>query len=197
MTELYSRNTTTKQVNKKESKQPFLANGNKQNEIVLKENILHGEYKQYDESESLQSIAVFEKGNQMALTSYFSDGSENIVVLFGDNGVKKEEKIFNENGKIICLKVYGSEIDATYYHENVESQGKETKTGFGTSLFNKTGIWTYYHENGSKKKEGEWAKGGRHGKDNIQIGLWKFYDEAGELVETLEYNSMGMEIKKN
>jgi len=60
----------------------------------------------------------------------------------------------------------------------------------------KQGFWKYYYENGVIKEEGNWGRGGRHGNDNIKKGIWKFYNEEGTLMNTKEYNDLGMIIKQ-
>lgn len=46
--------------------------------------------------------------------------------------------------------------------------------------YKKTGIWSYFHENGNLYSRGQYRNGEK-------TGEWKFYSLAGELIETKKY----------
>lgn len=152
-------------------------------------------------------------GNQ---TGFYESGKKMFETPYEKGKINGIQKSFYENGILASHSVHVEGMLQDNYFNNYENGNIERKVGennyvtryfkngeimedgrYDEKFSNRNGQWIYYYENGNKKEEGKWDMGGRHGNDNIKLGIWKYYNEEGELINTQEYNNMGMEIKKN
>jgi antitoxin component YwqK of YwqJK toxin-antitoxin module len=156
----------------------FYENGAKKEETEHKNGMKNGKMVQY-----------FQNG-ETSLTAFFQDDIPNGAYTdFYENGNKKKE------GKLIKGTMVGT---WKYYYESGQISLEETRSSVEGKL---DGVYKGYYENGKQKYIStyvngvencidykEWYENGEikmEGtiKDGKEIGLWKFYNENGQLNE--------------
>lgn len=132
------------------------------------------------------------------LTVQCSNENKDEVVL--------ETSISDESAKVESPQnttPINSEIKPGEYFEYHESGGIKIKGFYNNNLL-REGLWISYYENGTKWSEAYYVDGKRDGhnltfypngkvryigeyKNDLKVGEWSFYDEAGILTKTENY----------
>ncbi|MDR3340072.1 MAG: hypothetical protein LBT25_08310 [Candidatus Symbiothrix sp.] len=149
---------------------------------------------------------IYSNGKTCSIWNYEYGMQNGEQILFYENGEKLslfnvvnnlgEGKQYNfyENGKLkrmYTMKKGKKAGNCINYYRNGEKESEGYMFADEPSNEIKKSHWIYYYENGKKKEEGEWGPGGRHGDGNVPIGIWKYYDERGKLIKSIEYDSLG------
>jgi antitoxin component YwqK of YwqJK toxin-antitoxin module len=165
-------------------------------------------YSNKDKKPFSGKIKIIYSSGQTFAELYYNTGVENgTQYYYYETG--KKQSVFNksngiaqgiqyyyyENGKKMMEQTYKNNIidGITIYYYEDETKESEGYLKGEPRKERKLGHWIYYYRNGKKKEEGEWKIGGRHGDGNIQTGIWKYYDEKGNLIKTEEYNKISNE----
>ncbi len=100
------------------------------------------------------------------------------LFCFSNSVFPQKYRYYHPDGSILCKGQY------VKYKYNGE------KTGRFLIVKKKFGIWTYYYKNGKTEKIESWStekKGAEAGQ--IKNGIWKNWDENGNLVKESEYDN--------
>ena len=97
---------------------------------------------------------------------------------------------YNNDGVLTYELIFDLEQDEKFrisYYDNgrLKYKGKRKKIDIGNK---KVGIWSWWYENGNKKKEGEWYI--------TKIGLWKHWYENGQLAAVINWGDDGYNRSK-
>jgi antitoxin component YwqK of YwqJK toxin-antitoxin module len=180
-------------------------NGNIQYEGVFRDNHPVGEFKRYNEDNTLKSVLL-----------YSPDGNEADATLYHPNGfVASNGKYINQmkegNWKfyssylkdwLICEEVYSKNLrngpSVKYYHDNKIAE----KINYVNDR--KDGEWLQYHENGKPLLKANFVHGLLNGKyevwsddgkprvtgtykNNIRDGSWRMYKKDGTIRYEMNY----------
>jgi uncharacterized protein len=152
----------------------FFANTKLHIEENYSNGLLHGLYKEYNESGILIASLRYDKGNladnpetepQIEIKNeYFSSGSIKSSGTFKNAhpiGVQRE---YNLNGDVIASKLYND-------------SGILIGQGIISDAGEKSGKWEDYYENGKIKAVGNFSK-------NKKSGIWYYYNQKGTLIQS-------------
>ena len=158
----------------------FYRNGKKEQEGVIKENVLNGQWTWYYQNGQIKKVEFFNRQGKLEgeQIEYDSLGNELAKGEFY-NGVKEGPWFyhvgdFKETGNFV-----GGDPDGmwTHYYMN----GKVAFKGL-FAYGEPKGKHIYYHKNGIKKLVGKYSGG-------LKVGVWKEYSEKNELIETIHYKN--------
>ncbi len=151
-------------------------------------------------NEEISSIVYFENGN----INFISDEKyKSISIGFYENGkieryikyillpkvcpdsMAYENIEWYENGQLKSKRIFncGKQPFKDYYNDTI--LGREG-TLIGMLLF-KVGKYSEWHPNGKIKLEAYYEDGNTQSEANIKTGIWKYYDENGNLLKEEEY----------
>lgn len=135
-----------------------------------------------------------------------------LVALFLVSCAEKLEEQVAEthnNGKVKRIKYFKAEGEdkflrkEAFFYEN----GQKRMEGEYNREGKKDGKWTYWYENGNKWSEGYFSEGLNHKERTTwhengnlhytgvydkgkRVGVWKFYNEEGEMVKEIDYDAL-------
>lgn len=147
--------------------------------------LLHGEYQQYDESDSLFSSTFYSKGEMHGPSLFFTKDGECLAKSWFYHGVLQGKAYkYYLNGKIYSIQRY----------RNGLMDGKQEffyEDGSIKTLLNYThgyldGLAVLFWKNGMKKREATFIQGNKQGNEQI-------WDESGKLIDSGEYE-MGKKV---
>lgn len=112
---------------------------------------------------------------------------------------RKNRIIENENRPLIQEGENGEYIEWYPGHKQMKIKGRKNEDG------ERNGVWRYYYENGVEQSVGVYTNGKKEGiyivrypnnllryrgeyEEDEQVGIWQFYDEEGNLIETKNYS---------
>lgn len=189
----------------------YFPDGGIQAKGSYKNDIKVGKWIYYYENKNIQQIAYYDNFGKATDTWYwFFDDGDSLAIqeyLGGlGNGIYKQ---YNDSGKVVSKGMYLDGVEEGewfYIFGDVISKGSFSRG-------DKTGIWTsktlddvlifegeynlglpvgkhkYWYKNKKPKKEGKYNGGEQH-------GIWKYYDELGFLILTINYKN-GVETHYN
>lgn len=172
--------------------QPFMS------EVQLQDDNLHSTWTVYDASKRKVSVWTFENGKRNGKSTWFyPDGRRAREVDYRDGLMDGKALAWSNSGQITEDVTYikGRRlVDTTFWHRK-GVKGAEGKTLFAmeqiettydcwnaiitysdppdSSVNEKTGAWTWWHANGQKSCEGEFAA-------NLAEGHWVFWHKNGQ-----------------
>lgn len=147
--------------------------------------VLHGEYQQYDETNSLFSSTFYSNGKMHGPSLFFTkDGGCLAKSWFYHGALQGKAYKYYGNGKIYSIQRY----------RNGAMDGKQEffyEDGSIKTLLNYTrgyldGLAVLFWKNGIKKRETTFIEGNKQGSEQI-------WDEDGKLIESGEYE-MGKKV---
>ena len=122
---------------------------------------------------------------------------DEVVAETHEDGSAKRVQYFKGEGEDRFLR------KDLFYYDNGQKrvEGEYNKDG------KKDGKWTYWYEDGSKWSEGYFKNGLNHKKrttwhesgemhytgtyeEGERVGVWKFFNEEGELVKEIDYDNL-------
>ncbi len=173
--------------------------------------LLHGDYKFYDEAGNLRMNRTYylglpdanEKkwdslGNVISLAKY----NKGILVYLKELDEKKywieyngeflkegnNRKIYTQFNILVSEETFLSDLRRHFkiYYENFGNLEEEyTTSGIDRDYY--AGKYTAYYENGKLKAEGQFCEGVLY--NNIKVGTWKFYNSDGTLDVSQNYKA--------
>jgi len=152
-------------------------------------NIHHGPSREWYRSGQLKRELSSVEGRAHGLERIWYDGGQlRMERPYLGGRVTGTFKEWNEKGQQVESTEYkwGKRTGLhTAWHEN----GNTRETGEYVGDL-KSRRWTYWHENGQKQSEGEYQLFRPLGQDDVdsrKVGEWKFWDEEGKLIRTVDH----------
>lgn len=147
--------------------------------------ILHGEYQQYDETNSLFSSTFYSDGKLHGPSFFFTpQGGYLAKSWFYQGALQGKAYKYYMDGKIYSIQRYKKGLmdgKQEFFYED-----GSVKTILNYTLGYLDGPSVLFWKNGSKKREAVFVRGSKQGSEHI-------WDEEGRLIESSEYE-MGKKV---
>lgn len=177
--------------------------------------LANGEYSEFYPSGQLKSKGRYKDDIlDGTLEMYAESGNLEATYTFVDTKLEGISNLYRDNGELRVSEEYRNDLKHGEYREYHEGGALKIRGEYGEGF--RFGKWDFFDEEGKqssyqlafinyyearKSLDGESAKFHENGfvesaglkKNGLKDGPWKFYDEQGELVRTVEYKD-GKEI---
>jgi antitoxin component YwqK of YwqJK toxin-antitoxin module len=136
--------------------------------IVVLIGCSHDNYTKNGVKEVLKS----KDNNTQFILSYGENGKVKSIIMTNTDSTQSVKVVFDTTGAVraTVLEKGRKRTHATEYYKNGRPMGL---TNFDSTW---TGDAIYYYENGNKRSEGHWT-------NDKQTGIWKNYNNKGELTK--------------
>jgi antitoxin component YwqK of YwqJK toxin-antitoxin module len=160
--------------------QEYYNNGRVKREMYFKDDILNGQYKEYDEVGNIGLILNYRDGNVFEDIDT-ADFDIEVRNVYDDNGNITMSGSFRNNIPVGIHRKFdgsGNVINALLYND----KGLKVGEGIITMEGKKEGNWIYFYENEAVRARGQYS-------NNMEIGTWKYYFINGKVEQTGIYKN--------